>query len=148
MHLCQQCTQKNPFVDDNVEDLSNQDSENDDNWSDLTENELKNAINIFNPKKASGPDEINFSIVQKSFQSLKSDYSQQKSYRIITLLNSLGKIAEKIGPNRLAYLGENSNLLDIKQMGRRKNHSAIDAVMNVVHNIKIANRNKNVLSCL
>ena len=118
---------KNPFVDDNVEDLPNQDSENDDNWSDLTENELKNAINIFNPKKASGPDEINFSIVQKSFQSLKnvffmiyskfirigyhplcwrtglgavlkkpnkSDYSLPKSYRIITLLNSLGKIAE------------------------------------------------------
>ena len=33
-------------------------------------------------------------------------------------------------------------------MGGRKNHSAIDAVMNVVHDIKIANRNKNVLSCL
>ena len=33
-------------------------------------------------------------------------------------------------------------------MRRRKNHSAIDAVMNVVHDIEIANRNKNVLSCL
>ena len=33
-------------------------------------------------------------------------------------------------------------------MGGRKNHSAIDAVMNVVHDIEIANRNKNVLSCL
>ena len=35
---------KNPFIDDNVEDLSIQDNENDDNWPDLTENELKNAI--------------------------------------------------------------------------------------------------------
>ena len=33
-------------------------------------------------------------------------------------------------------------------MGGRKNHSAIDAIMNVVHDIEIANRNKNVLSCL
>ena len=33
-------------------------------------------------------------------------------------------------------------------MGGRKNHSATDAVMNVVHDIEIAYRNKNVLSCL
>ena len=56
---------KNPFIDDNVEDLSNQDRENDDNWPDLTENELKNAISLFNPKKVCGPDAINFTIVQK-----------------------------------------------------------------------------------
>ena len=68
--MCQQCTQKNPFIDDNMEDLSNQDRENDDNWPDLTENELKNAISLFNPKKACGPDAIKFTIVQKSFQSL------------------------------------------------------------------------------
>ena len=141
---------KNPFIDDNDEDLSNQDSENDDNWTDLTENDMKNTISLFNPKKACGPDAINFSIVQKSFQSLKnvffmiyskfirigyhplcwrtglgavlkkpnkSDYSFPKSYRIITLLNCLGKIAEKIVANRLAYFGENSNLLDMEQMG-------------------------------
>ena len=130
---------KNPFIDDNVEHLPNQDGENDDNWPDLTENELQNAINLFNPKKACGPDAINFTIVQKSFQSLKnvflmiyskfirisyhplcwrtglgavlkkpnkSDFSLPKSYRIITLLNCLGKIAEKIVANRLAYFGE------------------------------------------
>ena len=136
---------------------------------------------LFNPKKACGPDAINFTIVQKSFQSLKnvffmiyskfirigyhplcwrtgrgavlkkpnkSDYSFPKSYRIITLLNCLGKIADKIVANRLAYFGEKSNLLDIELMGGRKNHSAIDAVMTIVHYIEIANRNKNVLSCL
>ena len=172
---------KNPFTDDNIEDLTNQDSENDNNWPNLTENELQNAISLFNPKKSCGPDAINFTIIQKSFQPLKNvfftiyskfiqigyhplywrtglgavlkkpnkpDYSLPKSYRIITLLNCLGKIAEKIVANRLAYLGENSSLLDTEQMGGRKNHSAIDAVMNVVQDIEIANRNKNVLSCL
>ena len=78
----------------------------------------------------------------------KSDYSFPKSYRIITLLKCLGKIDEKIVANRLAYFGENSNLLDIEQMGGRKNQSAIDAVMNVVYVIEIVNKNKNVLSCL
>ena len=172
---------KNPFTDDNIEDLTNQDSENDNNWPNLTENELQNAISLFNPKKSCGPDAINFTIIQKSFQPLKNvfftiyskfiqigyhplcwrtglgavlkkpnkpDYSLPKSYRIITLLNCLSKIAEKIVANRLAYLGENSSLLDTEQMVERKNHSAIDAVMNVVHDIEIANRNKNVLSCL
>ena len=38
----------------------------------LTENELQNAISLFNPKKACGPDAINFTIVQKSVQSLKN----------------------------------------------------------------------------
>ena len=138
---------------------------------------MQNATSLFNPKKSCGPDAINFTIIQKSFQPLKNvfftiyskfiqigyhplcwrtglgavlkkhnkpDYSLPKSYRIITLLNCLGKIAEKIVANRLAYLGENSSLLDTEQMGGRKNHSAIDAVMNVVHDIEIANRNKNV----
>ena len=147
----------------------------------MTENELQKAISLFNPKKACGTDAVSFTIVQKSFQSLKnvffmiyskfiqtgfhplcwrtgtgavlkkpnkSDYSLPKSYRIITLLNCLGKIAEKIVANRLAYIGENSNLLDIEQMGGRTNHSAIDAVMTVVHDIEIANRKKNILSCL
>ena len=63
---------KNTFIDDNEEDLSNQDSEYDDNWLDLTENKLENAISLFNAKKACGPDAINFTIVQKSFQSLKN----------------------------------------------------------------------------
>ena len=147
----------------------------------MTENELQNAISLFNPKKSCGPDAVNFTIVQKTFQLLKkiffmiyskfiqtgshrlcwrtglgavlkkfnkSDYSLLKSYLIITLLNCLGKIAGKIVANRLAYIGENSNLLEIEQMGGRKNYSAIDAVMTVVHDIEIANRKKNVLSCL
>ena len=33
-------------------------------------------------------------------------------------------------------------------MGGRKNNSAIDAVMTVVHDIEIASRKKKVLSCL
>ena len=57
----------NPFIDNNVEDLLNQDSENDDNWPDLTENELNNAINLFITNRACGPDAINFTIVKNRF---------------------------------------------------------------------------------
>ena len=58
---------KNPFTDDNIEDLTNQDSENDNNWPNLTENELQNTISFFNLKKSCGPDAINFTIVQNRF---------------------------------------------------------------------------------
>ena len=63
---------KNPFIDDNVEDLSNQNNEDNDIWPDLTENKVQKAISLFNPKKACGSDAINFTIVQKSFRSVKN----------------------------------------------------------------------------
>ena len=43
----------------------------------------------------------------------KPDYSLPKAYRIITLLNCLRKIAEKIMATRLSYLSQVSELLDI-----------------------------------
>ena len=98
---------KNPFIDDNEEDLSNQDSENDDDWPDLTENELKNAISLFNLKKASGPDAINFTIVQKSFQSLKNVFFMIYSkfirigYHSLCWRTGLGAVLKK--PNKSDY---------------------------------------------
>ena len=62
---------KNPIIDDNFENLSNQDNKDYDIWPDLTKNELKNAISLFNPKVTCGSDLVNFTIVQKNFQSLK-----------------------------------------------------------------------------
>ena len=64
------------------------------------------------------------------------DSQLPKSYRIITLLNCLGKVAEKILATRLSYLGP--DILDNDQMRGRKHQSAIDAVMAMVHDI---NRN-------
>ena len=47
----------------------------------------------------------------------KPDYTAPKAYRIIALLNCLGKISEKIIATRLSYLAETSNLLHNEQMG-------------------------------
>ena len=43
----------------------------------------------------------------------KPDYSLPKAYKIITLLNCLRKVAEKIMATRLPYLSQVSELLDI-----------------------------------
>ena len=58
-----------------------------------------------------------------------------KSYRVVSLLNCLGKVAEKIIATRLSYLAESMNLLDSNQMGDRRQKSAIDAVLSLIHNI-------------
>ena len=65
----------------------------------------------------------------------KVDYSQPKAYRIIMLLNCLGKISEKIIATRLSHFAEHSNLLHNEQMGGRKNRSAIDASLCLLHDI-------------
>ncbi|MBD0342806.1 MAG: reverse transcriptase family protein, partial [Microcoleus sp. Co-bin12] len=78
----------------------------------------------------------------------KPDYTVPKAYRIITLLNTLGKISEKIIATRLSYMEQISDLLDFDQMGDRKNHSAIDAVLNLIHDIELSLKSKNVTSCL
>ena len=78
----------------------------------------------------------------------KSDYSIPKSYRIITLLNCLKKISEKIIAKRLSYLRQMSNMLDFDQIEERKNRSAIDAILNLTHDIQLALKQKLITSCL
>ncbi len=64
----------------------------------------------------------------------KSNYSISKTYRVITLLNCLDKVAEKIIAVQLSYTAEiNNKLLNFDQMRDRKQRSAIDAVLNLVH---------------
>ena len=71
-----------------------------------------------------------------------------KSYRVISLLNSLGKVAEKIIAARLSQTTETSDLLVADQMGGRKQKSAIDAVLTLVHDIQLAKHEKKVTSVL
>ena len=78
----------------------------------------------------------------------KSDYSISKTYRIITLLNCLGKISEKIIVIRLSYLKQISNMLNFDQIDERKNRSVIDVVLNLIHDIQIALKQKLITSCL
>src|SRR5215213_3356834 len=68
----------------------------------------------------------------------KSDYTTPKAYRIIALLNCLGKVLEKILATRLSYYVEKHDLLNKEQMRGRKQRSAIDAVMCLVHDVQNA----------
>ena len=56
----------------------------------------------------------------------KPDYSIPKAYRVISLLNCLGKVSERICARRLGYLAETSTLLHNSQLGGRQKKSAID----------------------
>jgi ribonuclease HI len=59
----------------------------------------------------------------------KKDYSLPKAYRVISLLNCLGKAFEKILATRLSYLAETGDLLQETQIGGRKQKSALDACL-------------------
>jgi len=78
----------------------------------------------------------------------KRNWSELKFYRIIFLLNSLGKIAEKIIAARLAYLAETTDLLHFNQINERRKKSAIDAIITLIHNIQLAKQDKKVTSAL
>jgi len=58
----------------------------------------------------------------------KPDYGVAKAYRVITLLNCLGKVVEKVTANAIAEECERRRLLHDGQFGCRKRRSAIDAV--------------------
>jgi len=67
----------------------------------------------------------------------KPDYRLPKAYRIVALLNCLGKILEKMMATRLSYLAETEDILHPEQIGGRKQRSAVDAVMALVHDIEM-----------
>src|SRR5438046_5151147 len=71
-----------------------------------------------------------------------------KSYRVISLLNCLGKVAEKIIATRLSFFAESTDLLDSEQIGGRRQKSAIDAVLSLVHDIQLAKHEEKVTSVL
>jgi len=58
----------------------------------------------------------------------KPDYGVAKAYRVITLLNCLGKVVGKVAANAIAEECERRRLLHDGQFGCRKRRSAVDAV--------------------
>jgi hypothetical protein len=70
----------------------------------------------------------------------KPDYSVPKAYRIITLLNGLGKILERIVAVRLGYLANTTDLLYPSQIGGRKQRSAIDIALLLLHFVESQQR--------
>ncbi len=82
-------------------------------------------------------------------KSNKLNYSISKTYRIITLLNCLNKVAEKIIAVQLSYTAEiNDKLLNFDQIKDRKQRSAINAVLNLVHDAQMMKSRENMLICL
>jgi ribonuclease HI len=58
----------------------------------------------------------------------KTDYSLARSYRVISLLNCLGKLVEKVAANLISSYLEKNGLLHQGQFGCRRGRSAVDAV--------------------
>jgi ribonuclease HI len=77
----------------------------------------------------------------------KDDYTVPKAYRIIALLNCLGKTLEKIFASRLAYLANTTrNLLHDSQLGGRKQRSAIDAALLLLNEIQSRRKNSSTVT--
>lgn len=66
----------------------------------------------------------------------KRDLTLVKSYRVINLLNCMGKLVEKVIAEQLSQLSENLLKLHQGQMGARKERCAIDAVASLVYEVE------------
>ena len=66
----------------------------------------------------------------------KRDFGMVRSYRVISLLNCIGKVVEKVVAKELSQFCEDYSKLNFGQMGGRKERSAIDAVATLVHTVQ------------
>lgn len=78
----------------------------------------------------------------------KPDDSLPKAYRVITLLNCLGKVSERIIAKRLGFLAETTHLIHPSQMGGRLKKSAVDAALLLTNDIELAKRKNHKTSVL
>ncbi|KAF5313929.1 hypothetical protein D9619_013084 [Psilocybe cf. subviscida] len=68
----------------------------------------------------------------------KPDYSNPRAYRLITLLECMGKILERIVARRLTYLAGRYDLIPPGQFGGRSSSSTTDALLTFVNDIQSA----------
>lgn len=78
----------------------------------------------------------------------KPDYSNPRAYRLITLLECLAKILERIVANRLTFLAGQLNLVPPNQFGGRSNCSTDDAIITFITDIQTAWNHGKVTSAL
>ena len=78
----------------------------------------------------------------------KPDYSNPRAYRLIQLLECMGKVLERIVANRLAYLVATHNLVPANQFGGRPASSTDDAILTFTHDIEAAHNHDRVTSAL
>src|SRR5271156_3885936 len=72
----------------------------------------------------------------------KRDDTVPKAYRVISLLNCLGKISERILAQKLGYLAETTPLLHPTQIGGRLRKSAVDAALLLTNEVESNRRLK------
>ena len=68
----------------------------------------------------------------------KPDYELIKAYQVISLLNCLGKVVEKVVAEALSLICKTNELLPPGKMGGRKKRCAVDVVAVLVHQIQTA----------
>ena len=78
----------------------------------------------------------------------KPDYSNPRAYRLITLLECLAKILERIVANRLTFLAGSLNLVPPNQFGGRSNSSTDDAITTFISDVQTAWSHGKVTSAL
>ncbi len=78
----------------------------------------------------------------------KRDLGLVRSYRVISLLNCLGKVVEKLVAEQLAFYCETFSKLHPGQMGARKERSAIDTVSVLVHTVQESWEEKKLVGAL
>jgi hypothetical protein len=78
----------------------------------------------------------------------KPNYILAKHYRIISLLNCLGKVVERVAAEVLSKQCERFELLHNGQFGCRKSRSATDAVAKLVATVECAWKHKKIAGAL
>ena len=73
-----------------------------------------------------------------TLQKPKRDYSLPRSYRLIQLLEVLGKVLEHVQACRLSYIAAKQNLFPSSQFRGIPGRSAEDALLCTVHDIETA----------
>jgi hypothetical protein len=68
----------------------------------------------------------------------KPDYSNPHAYRLITLLECLGKLLEKVVARRLTHLASKLNLVPPNQFGGRVASSTSDAILTFTNDVQAA----------
>jgi len=78
----------------------------------------------------------------------KPDYTQPRAYRLITLLECMGKILEKIIACRLTFMIGHYELISGAQSRGKANSATTDAILSFVHDIYTAWNHGKVTSAL
>ena len=78
----------------------------------------------------------------------KPDYTIPKAYRVISLLNCFGKVAEKTVATWLSNWCEQNNLLHNGQFGCRRGRSTLDALAQLVSFVEAAWAKKQIVAGL